>query len=150
MLSFLKRQTLENGRVAIGFCVMALAGCTINPTPADTSGLTGYPYEIESVRVVDVEVFRDGTKITLANHAPESFADFTLWINERYQAKVDALPLGGMLTISLDSLRDEFGEKFRAGGFFSSQKAQPVVKAEMQSTDSLIGLIVIPNDKYGP
>ncbi len=129
---------------------LALSACTIHPTPVNTDGLVAYPRTVPIEGVVEVEVFREDTQITLANHSAQGFADFTLWINERFQRKVESLPVGGMVTLSLKEFRDEFGEEFRAGGFFSSEKPDPVVKAEIARDGSMIGLVVIPNDKYGP
>jgi len=103
-----------------------------------------YPYDAPIVRTLDVQIFRDASHIELVNHTTESLADFDLWLNERYLRHVDALPPGGSLTLSLYEFLDEYQEPFRGGGIWSTELPEPIVKAEVQTAEGLVGLISIP------
>jgi len=104
-----------------------------------------YPYGAPLIRTLDVQIFRDGSSIELVNHTTQSLADFDLWLNERYLRHVAALPPGGSVTLSLYEFLDEYREPFRGGGLWSTKLPEPIVKAEVQTDDGLVGLISIPN-----
>ena len=103
-----------------------------------------YPYDAEILRTMDVQIFRDGSKIELVNHTTQPLADFDLWLNERYMRRIDSLPPGESVTVSLYEFLDEYEEPFRGGGIWSTKLPDPIVKAEVEGSDGLIGLIVIP------
>ncbi len=106
-----------------------------------------YPYDAPILRTLDVQVFRDGSKIELVNHTTQPLADFDLWLNERYVRRIEALPPGESVTVSLYEFLDEYQEPFRGGGLWSTKLPDPVVKAEVQDSEGLVGLIVIPERK---
>lgn len=98
------------------------------------------------VDVQQVQVFRDGTSIDLVNHSPRSYENFDLWLNERFLRRVDSLPVGGALTLRLDEFVDEYGDSFRAGGLLATYRPDPVVKAEIETAEGMIELLVIPQE----
>lgn len=106
-----------------------------------------YPYDAPILRTLDVQVFRDGSKIELVNHTTQPLADFDLWLNERYVRRIEALPPGESVTVSLYEFLDEYQEPFRGGGLWSTKLPDSVVKAEVQDSEGLVGLIVIPERK---
>lgn len=106
-----------------------------------------YPYDAPIIRTLDVQIFRDGSHIELVNHTTQSLADFDLWLNERYLRHVAALPPGESVTLSLYEFLDEFNEPFRGGGIWSTKLPEPIVKAEVQTANGLVGLISIPERK---
>ncbi len=106
-----------------------------------------YPYDAELLRTLDVQVFRDGSKIELVNHTTQHLADFDLWLNERWVRRIESLPPGESVKVSLYEFLDEYQEPFRGGGIFSTELPEPVVKAEVQASEGLVGLIVIPERK---
>lgn len=106
-----------------------------------------YPYDAAILRTLDVQVFRDGSKIELVNHTTLPLADFDLWLNERFLRRIDSLPPGESVKVSLYEFLDEYQEPFRGGGLWSTKLPDPIIKAEVQSGEGLVGLIVIPERK---
>ncbi len=104
-----------------------------------------YPYDAEILSTLDVQIFRDGSHIELVNHSTQSLSDFDLWLNERYVRHVDDLSPGGSVKLSLYEFLDEYSEPFRGGGIWSTQLPEPIVKAEVQTPNGLVGLISIPD-----
>ena len=142
---------MRNIRVVIGaMCFTAAAmqtSCMSKGRLTEGTQPRPYPYEAEILRTLDVQVFRDRSKIELVNHTTQALADFDLWLNERYVRRVQSLPPGDSVQVSLYEFLDEFQEPFRGGGVFSTQLPEPIIKAEVQTPDGLIGLIVIPERK---
>ena len=107
-----------------------------------------YPRELHTANSIDVQVFRDGTTIELVNATPRSFDNFALWINQRFVQRVDSLPAGGRLRLSLWDFYDERGEIMNAGGFFRAYEPDPVRMVQIQLDDAspLLGLITIRDE----
>ena len=86
--------------------------------------------------------------IELVNATVHSYENFTLWINQRYMLKVDALPAGERLRLSLWDFYDERGERMNAGGFFRVYDPDPVRLVQIQIDDHspLVGLITIRDE----
>ncbi len=105
-----------------------------------------YPRELHTTNVVDIQVFRDGSDIELINSTSMSYQDFDLWVNQRYLKRVESLPAGKRLTISLWDFFDVRGERMNAGGLFRTTEPTPVRMVEIQQAtdDALVGLIAIP------
>lgn len=104
-----------------------------------------YPYDTEIVEALDVQVFRDGSHIELVNHTTQHLSEFDLWLNERYVRHIDDLPPGGSLKLSLYEFLDEYKEPFRGGGIWTTNLPEPIVKAEVETPEGLVGLIAIPD-----
>jgi hypothetical protein len=107
-----------------------------------------YPRELHTANAVDVQVFRDGTKIELVNATPHTYENFSLWINQRYVRDVEVLPAGGRLKLSLWDFYDERGEVMNAGGFFRVYEPDPVrlVQIQLDETSPLVGLVTIRDE----
>ncbi|MHC5004994.1 MAG: hypothetical protein ACYTJ0_17945 [Planctomycetota bacterium] len=136
---------------------IALAGCT--RSVADPARATrAYPYELHLVetvdaegnlvrapRVADVHIFRDDIWLEIVNTTPRSYENFDVWVNQAFVRRVDALPAGGRIRLSLFEFYDELGERFNAGGFFRAVEPDPVRLVEVQPAEDepLIGLIAI-------
>lgn len=105
-----------------------------------------YPRELHRTEVVDIQVFRDGPHLVLVNSTARSYQNFELWVNQRYVHRIESLPAGKRLTVSLWDFFDERGERLNAGGLFRTTEPTPVRLVELQpSPDSpMIGLIAIP------
>lgn len=102
-----------------------------------------FPNDLPQLRVVDVQVLREETEITMTNTSAESLPAGWLWINRWFSAPVDGLAVGQTRTLSLAEFRDEYGMAFRAGGFFATRAAERVVSAQYETEAGLIGFIVI-------
>lgn len=104
-----------------------------------------YPFELHRAEVIDAQVFRRGTEIEIVNSTPHSYAGFDVWINQRYVRHVQSLPAGESIRLSLWDFRDEYGDRFNAGGFFRTHPPTPVrlVQFQTASDEPLVGLIAI-------
>ncbi|MCC6908870.1 MAG: hypothetical protein IT430_13080 [Phycisphaerales bacterium] len=129
---------------AMSAAVLFQASCMSGGRLTEGTEPRPYPYDAEILRTLDVQIFRDGSHIELVSHTTQSLDDFDLWLNERYLRHIDHLPPGGSLKLSLYEFLDEFGEPFRGGGIWSTNLPEPVVKAEVQTAEGLVGLIPIP------
>jgi len=116
-------------------------GCA--SAPATSQELAPYPMHKPQRETLDVQVFRDGPSITLTNTTARNFESFVLWINAGYSREVESFTIGETLHLKLSSFRDQFGNAFRGGGFFSTEKPAKLVQAQIEQDDHMIGLIVI-------
>ena len=134
------------GMALVAFLAMAGCGSTYRYDPERAT--RSYPYELHTTQTVDIQVFRDETDIELVNSTGTSYADFDLWINQRYVARVDSLPAGSTRRFSLWDFYDELGESLNAGGFFRTREPDKVRLVEIQLDDSspMIGLITIRSE----
>lgn len=105
-----------------------------------------YPAAIENRSIVDIQVRRDETEITLTNTSSRSFGPGTMWINGAFGRELDGFAIAQTLTLDLRQFRNEFNEPFRAGGFFATQRPDELIVAELEIGDEMIGLIVIGQD----
>jgi len=108
-----------------------------------------YPSALHTVNTADMQVFRKGTDIEIVNSTAHSYADFDLWINQRYVRHVDALPAGESVRLSLWDFKDEYGDRFYAGGFFRAREAQVVrlVEIEPGADQPMVGLVAIRSEE---
>ncbi|MEM7754908.1 MAG: hypothetical protein AAF297_04650 [Planctomycetota bacterium] len=104
-----------------------------------------YPTAMTQDRVLDIQVSRRGTVLYLTNTTATSFDAGTLWVNRRFSAPMPALALGESIELDLRSFVDEFGERFRAGGFWATRDPDAVVLAQLETGDALLGLVVVEN-----
>lgn len=102
-----------------------------------------YPDNLKQTSVLDVQVLRDGTEISMTNTAGEALPAGRMWINAWYSREFPGLAVGESTTLSLHEFKDRYGDVFRAGGFFATQRPDRMVMAQIESGDQLIGLIAI-------
>ncbi len=133
-------RSLAAGVLLVGI-VLGCQDIRYDPVRATPS----YPHHLHQANSVNIQVFREDTSIELVNATTRSFADFDLWINQRYASRIESLPAGATLRVSLWDFYDERGESLNAGGLFRSDDPTPVRLVEIQTTDEepLIGLITI-------
>lgn len=124
---------------------IGLAGCQFFGTDIQPDKGQPMPESLAQGEVLDIQVYRNVTKLELTNTTARSFAAGTLWVNERWSQPVEALEPGESLTLDLKQFYDEFGEPFRAGGFFATRDPDRVVLAQLETGGTLYGLIVTEN-----
>ncbi len=131
-------------RSIVPLMVLLLASCH-HPDFDPSKAHAPYPYELHSTETLPVEVFRDGTTITIVNATARSWDTPTIWINQRFSAPIRHLAAGQTVQMSLSSFRDNIGETFPAGGFLSIRRSMPVRMVEVQPApgEPLIGFIAI-------
>jgi hypothetical protein len=105
-----------------------------------------YPHELHEPNSIDIQVFRKGPSIEIVNATARSFADFDLWINQRYVRNVELLGPGQTIRLSLWDFYDLRGDRFSAGGFWRTEPPMPLGMAQIQEAEGepLIGLLVVP------
>lgn len=139
---------VTDGPRTAGVLAMLLAsacgGCAAltGPAPAEPARLAE---SLDQSRVLDIQVFRDGTELRLTNTTARRFAPGRIWVNRRYSAPTPALGLGESVSLDLRSFVNEHGERFRAGGFFATREPDLVVLAQLESGGALYGLVVVEN-----
>jgi hypothetical protein len=107
-----------------------------------------YPRDLHQDHVVDVQVFRDDTRIEITNSTARSYHDFDLWINQRYVRRVESLEAGQMIRLSLWDFFDQWGQSMIAGGLWRTVPPTPVMLVEIQVDDQqpLTGLVAVRTD----
>lgn len=124
---------------ALGIAAMG-AGCSTASISAE-----GRPYPVgkSQAESVNIQVSREVTEILLTNTTAGSFGPSILWINSSYSRTIDGLTIGQSLRLSLAEFRNEFGEPFRAGGFFATEPPDRVVQVQLEGERGMIGLIIV-------
>ncbi len=89
-----------------------------------------------------MQVFRDGPILTMTNTSPATLGPGLLWINAAYSIEIDPIPSGERVTIDLRECLNEFGQPFRGGGFFATERPDDVVLAEIETDEGMLGLKV--------
>lgn len=123
-----------------------LTGCAESGSRIDAA-LPTYPVELRQSTVLDIQVVRDDTHITMSNTTARAIGKARMWINGWYSREIDGLGVGQSLTLNLYDFRDPYGTQFRAGGFFATQRPDRVVLAQLEPLEveprELIGLVVV-------
>lgn len=102
-----------------------------------------YPMHKAQTRVLDIQVIRRQTQITMTNTSAENLPPGRMWVNAEYVRDFDGLGIGQTTTLSLLDFRNEFGETFRAGGFFATRVPADLVQVQLEDESAMIGLIVV-------
>ena len=123
---------------------MCSVGCT-RKTYDPAWATRPYPENLHTTDTVDMQVFRNETKIEVVNSTARSYQHFDMWINQRYVAHVESLPAGETVTLSLWDFHDVYGNSFNAGGFFRTVEATPLRMVEIQPgpDQRMVGLVTI-------
>jgi hypothetical protein len=110
-------------------------------------------------RVLAVQVRRDGTSITLTNTTASTIPAGRLWLNRFFGRDFAPMAPGETRTIALKEFVNLYGEPYRAGGFFSTERSDPLRQAQLEvgrAADSiagtppageLVGLIIVGNSR---
>jgi hypothetical protein len=136
--------TMAHMRMLLLAMILVPLGC--NQPNFDPSKARGaYPYDLHSTTTIPVEVFRDGTTITIMNSTAGGWVDATIWINQRFSAPISGIAAGQMIEMDLVDFRDNIGESYPAGGLWATRRTMPVRLVELQANadEPLVGLIAI-------
>ena len=104
------------------------------------------PPRLVQDEVLDIQVARRSTKISMTNTTARSFPAGRLWINKAYSAPMPPLAVGETVELDLRVFVDEAGEPFRAGGFFATREGDLVVLAHLVTEGRVYGLVVVENE----
>lgn len=120
-----------------------LASCSGPGTALRANAGPSYPRTLQNAGALPIQVIRRVTHIDIANTSARSFGPSTVWLNGRFSHPIDELAVGQTLRLDLREFRDEFGETFRAGGFFATRNPDALVLCELETEGQIHGLIVV-------
>lgn len=135
--------------VLLASSVLVTGGCRAFSGAPDVDYARAYPRATPRSDVADVQVFRNGTKLTMTNSTSRDFGPSTLWVNERFSRPIGSFAPGQTLTLDLYEFRDQFQDQFRGGGFFATRDPDPVVLVQLETADEpqeLVGFVVVANE----
>jgi hypothetical protein len=107
-----------------------------------------YP-TVDQSGVVDVQVRRNTTQITLTNTTPTTLGPGRLWLNQWFSREIGAIESGATVTFELSDFKDRYDDAFRAGGFFATQVPAKLVLAQIERDGVLTGLVVVGDGATG-
>lgn len=154
-MSLLLSQTsrLCRGALVLGGLAVALAwagGCT-SVAPVDYA--RPYPRELPAGQTVDVQVFRRATTLDFTNTTASPLGPGTIWLNRRFSRPIkEPIGVGQSVAIPLGEFRDEFGDPFRAGGFWASDMPDALVLCQVEQAPAsgaeaekpvIVGLVTV-------
>jgi len=134
---------------AAGLWLLLAGGCALLPSgafgPVDAAHARPMPADLAQEQTLDIQVFRNGTRLVLTNSTARTFEDATLWVNRRFSMPIERFEIGQTLNPELRGFVDEFGVPFRAGGFFATEPPDPVVLVQLEDGGAMHGLVVTGN-----
>ncbi len=137
--------------LALGTLLPAMGGCQLFNAQITAAPHEPYPEEITQGEVFDVQVFRDVTTLRFTNTTTRDFGSSVIWLNKRYSLPIAGFKSGETIELDLTAFVDEFGDVYRAGGFFAQRTPAPVVLVQIETIENdepvLHGFVVVEN-KY--
>jgi len=134
-----------------GAAMLSMGGCQLFNEKLTAEPHTPYPESIAQGEVFDVQVFRVVTVLKFTNTTTRDFGQSVVWINKRYSLAIPGFASGETVELDLLSFVDEFGDIYRAGGFFAQRTPAPVVLVQIETIENdapiLHGFVVVEN-KY--
>lgn len=128
---------------------LTLIACTIPAcAPASKDPGPAYPSTITQSGALDIHVFKTDTTVVFTNSTARNLPAGRLWLNGWWSAPTEPIPIGQAVEMPLDAFVDRDGDVFRGGGFFASRDPQRLVRAQLQTQDQLLGLVVV-QDRVG-
>ena len=79
----------------------------------------------------------------MTNTSAKAFGPSRVWLNARFSRTIDEFAVGQTLKLDLREFYDEFGESFRAGGFFATRNPEAMVLCELENEGTVYGLVVV-------
>jgi hypothetical protein len=105
-----------------------------------------YPAEGRQAETLNVQVVREQqTHIVFTNTSARQLGPGRLWVNQAYSKPIGVVGVGETVRLDLRGFRNEFGERFRAGGFFATRTPKDVVLVQMRERGEadFTGLVVV-------
>ena len=128
-----------------------MSGCQLFNEQLTAPAHSPYPVDIAQGEVFDVQVFRDVAMLKFTNTTTKDFGQSVIWINKRYSLAISGFASGESVELDLHNFVDEFGDVYRAGGFFAQRTPAPVVLVQIETVENnapiLHGFVVVEN-KY--
>jgi hypothetical protein len=129
--------------------LLLLGACRAAPTTIQEGRF--YPVDAAHGPTLDIQVFRASTRIEMTNTTATPFGPSTMWLNARFSRTLPGLAPGEHTVLALTDFKDQFGESFRAGGFFARETPDLLSLAEIETVRAdgskmVLGLVVVGQD----
>lgn len=124
----------------------AFSGCS-SGTAAHGTG--AYPPGLAQQVVAEATVERAGTVMRIWNGSGMALGPGTMWVNQEFSHSIGAIESGASVELDLSAFRNEFGERFRAGGFWATEKPKRLGLVQVKpdgNGGSLLGLVVVKDE----
>ncbi len=122
-----------------------LAGCVGSRSTLTAEQTRPYPTELAREETAPIQVIRRTTHIEMTNTTAQNFGPSTVWLNGRFSNAIDGFEVGQTLLLDLREFYDQWGDRFRAGGFFATRDPDALVLVEIESQGVLTGLVMVGN-----
>ena len=133
---------LPRAAALILLCIGFLAG----RMPQSRFGDPGpaYPTALaHGAATLDIQVTVLDAGIEFTNTSTITFENPLIWLNRWYSASPGLIAPGETIILPLNTFADEHGRSPSPGGFFASQKQEPIVLVEIEHASVLAGLVVV-------
>ena len=134
-----------------GMALLSMGGCQLFNEKLTAQAHAPYPADIAQGEIFDVQVFREITILKFTNTTTHDFGDSVVWINKRYSLPISGFASGETVELDLRAFVDQFGDVYRAGGFFAQRTPAPVVLMQLETVENnepiMYGFVVVEN-KY--
>lgn len=129
--------------------ICTLSGCQLFSEKLTAEPGPAYPEQMERGEVYDIQVIRDVAELRFTNATPVEFGASTVWLNKRYSHPISGIAPGETVTMDLRLFVDQWGETFRAGGFYAQRDPAPVVLVELETSgderEVMHGFVIVEN-----
>lgn len=87
-----------------------------------------------------MQVFRRSKTLEFTNTTASPLGPGTIWLNRRFSRPITRpIGVGQSVALPLTEFRDEFGEPFRAGGFWASDMPDALVLCQVEQAPGTPG-----------
>jgi hypothetical protein len=121
---------------------LLLAGCS---GPSKVEYARAYPLDKVQTQTADIQAQRFETELRITNTAARNLGPGTIWVNQQWAHPLDGLEIGETVTLSLHDFANEYSERFRAGGFFATERPDTVMQVQYEANDGseLLGMVAV-------
>jgi hypothetical protein len=135
------------------FPLLALLGISCHSAPTAIPDGRAYPTNVTRAPSLNIQVFRQTTRIELTNTTAKPFGKSTVWLNGRFYHDIPGLAVGEHIVLKLTDFKDRFGDPFRAGGFFAVETPDIIGLAEIETpaedgSTLMLGLVVVGQEDF--
>lgn len=121
--------------------LLLLAACS---GPSKVEYARPYPLDKPQKQTADIQAQRFETELRITNTAARNLGPGTVWVNEQWAHPLDGLEIGETVTLSLHDFVNEYSERFRAGGFFATERPDAVMQVQYETDGGdMIGMIAV-------
>jgi hypothetical protein len=149
VLTNLRTRAVPLAGVLAGLLATTLTGCQLFSEKQTAEPGPAYPETMPRGTTVPIQVFRDVTTLRMTNTTAQTFGPGRLWLNKQHSIAVETFDPGETWELNLKDFVDDFGDVYRAGGFFAQREPASVVLVEIENGPAdnreLVGFVVVDN-----